>query len=99
MKNCQNQPPKNLSKSGVLESGEKGLKMEIEQTKVELTQSKLDLYGVQVTFTINVGDWRRTVAISPISYEVFKRWEEIYSDNVIKSMVKQIDSEIGDNND
>ena len=30
MKNCQNQPPKNLSKSGVPESGEKGLKMEIE---------------------------------------------------------------------
>lgn len=65
-----------------------------EQTKVKLTKDKLALEGVQVNITIFAGDWRRSVAISPISYEVFKRWDEIYAKTVIDSMVRQIEYEL-----
>ena len=65
-----------------------------EQTKVELTKSKLDMYGVQVTVTVHIGDWVKRVAISPIDYSTFKKWNEIYSDKVHESIVKQIEHEL-----
>lgn len=65
-----------------------------QQAKVQLTQSKLDMYGVQVTVRIDIGGWTRSVAISPIDYELFKKWREIYSETVHESMVKSIEHEI-----
>ena len=61
-----------------------------EQSKIELTQSKLDLEGVQVTMTVHVGDWVKSVSISPIDMKVFERWAEIYAPRVVKSIVKDI---------
>lgn len=65
-----------------------------QQAKVRLTRSKLDVYGVQVTVRIDIGDWRRSVAISPIDYETFKKWRDIYSETVHESIVKSIEHEI-----
>jgi len=64
------------------------------QDKVALTQSKLLLDGVQVTFTVNIGDWRKSVAISPIDYTVFKKWDKVYADYVVQSIVKHIEHEL-----
>ena len=63
-------------------------------TTVKLTQSKLELEGVQVTFRVNVGDWTKYVAISPIDYEVFKKWDSIYGPKIIDSVVKAIEHEL-----
>lgn len=65
-----------------------------EQTKVKLTKDKLAIEGIQVNVIIFAGDWRRSVAISPISYEVFKKWDKIYAKIVIDSMVRQIEHEL-----
>ncbi len=62
-----------------------------QQSKVKLTTSKLELEGVQVTFRVNIGDWTKYIAISPIDYEVFKRWDEIYAPMVINSICKDIE--------
>lgn len=67
-----------------------------EQTKIKLTQSKLDLYGVQVTVSVHIGDWSNYVAISPTDYKVFKKWTKIYSDHVIDSIVKSIEQDLQD---
>lgn len=61
-----------------------------EQSKVELTQSKLDLEGVQVTMTVRVGDWIKQVAISPVDMRTFEAWHEIYALEVVESIVKEI---------
>lgn len=61
------------------------------QVKVELTQSLINLEGVQVTVNVTIGDWRKSVSISPIDYEAFKRWHEIYAEHVVASIVKQIE--------
>lgn len=65
-----------------------------ESHKVQLTQPKLELEGVQVTFRINIGDWTKYVAISPIDYEVFKKWDKIYAPKVIESIVKDIEYQL-----
>ena len=65
-----------------------------QQSKVELTHPKLEIEGVQVTFTVHIGDWVKRVAISPIDYKVFKRWSEIYADKVVDSIVKDIEHQL-----
>ena len=65
-----------------------------QQTKVKLSQSKLELEGVQVTLTVHVGDWVRSVAISPVDYKIFKKWDEIYAEKVIESIVNNIEHEL-----
>ena len=65
-----------------------------EQTTVKLTKDKLDLEGVKVNFTVYIGDWRRSVSISPIDYKVFKKWHEVYAKTVIESIVKSIEQSL-----
>ncbi len=62
-----------------------------EQIKVQLTDSKLEFEGVQVTMIVYIGDWRKTVSISPVDYKVFKKWHKIYAPRVIESIVKDIE--------
>lgn len=64
------------------------------QTIVRLTNSDLDMLGVQVTIMVHVGEWSKYVAISPVDYEVFKKWPEIYANKVISSIVESIESEL-----
>jgi hypothetical protein len=64
--------------------------------KIQLTPRKLELSGVQVTLTVTVDDWRRTVAISPVDYKVFKEWDEIYAKYIIDSIVEQMEHEMGE---
>lgn len=45
MKNCQNQPPKNLLKNGTPESGEKGLKMEKLEAEIDYLLYRLQALG------------------------------------------------------
>ncbi len=70
-----------------------------EQTTVKLTESKLELNGVQVTLRIQIGDWVKSVAISPINYDIFKKWHTIYAPRVIESIVKDIEYSLEKNND
>lgn len=64
------------------------------QSKVGLTKSQLDMRGVQVTIMVHIGEWSKYVAISPVNYEVFKQWPEIYADRVISSIVSSIENEL-----
>lgn len=65
-----------------------------QQTKVELTKSKLELEGVQVTFKVQIGDWRYQYMISPVDYAVFARWDKIYAQKVITNILRQIEYEL-----
>lgn len=65
-----------------------------QQTSVKLSQDKLDLEGVQITFTVHIGDWVKQVAISPIDYKVFKRWHEVYGERVVESIVRDIEYQL-----
>ena len=57
----------------------------------ELTKSKIEFEGVQVTFEIRIGDWHRRQTISPIDYEIFKKWNEIYGSKIVENLCKDID--------
>jgi hypothetical protein len=69
------------------------------QTRIKLTQSKLDLYGVQVTVRITIGDWTHFIAISPIDYAVFESWHKIYAPQIVDSLLRSIDEAVGATND
>ncbi len=70
-----------------------------EQITVKLTESKLLLEGVQVTFRVQIGDWVKSVAISPIDYEVFKKWPTVYAPRVIESIIENIEHSLEKNSD
>lgn len=64
---------------------------------MKLTKDKLELEGIQVTFKVQIGDWRHQYMISPVDYAVFTRWDQIYARKVITSILKQIEWEIESN--
>lgn len=63
-------------------------------TKKGLTLADLDINGVQVTVSVKVGDYSKYVAISPLNYEIFKKWDKIYAPRVVRSIVREIEHEL-----
>jgi hypothetical protein len=62
------------------------------RTTVNLTKEKLELNGVRMTVRVTVGDWVRSVSVSPISYEMFEK--NPYLEKVHKDIVKQMQYEL-----